>query len=271
MASIENRGSVSTTSAVKGELSGPKTVTPGIIGIQGPTGPTGPQGIQGIQGEKGDKGDKGDLGAQGVRGEAGPTGATGNGIASITKTGTSGLVDTYAITYTNGETATFTITNGADGAVTNIDDTLTQQGKPADAKKTGDEIADLKADFTQMENSMVTGEDIRKETPVEFYHGAIHGSNYGSHSESANTAYSTYKLYVGDTYEFDATTYKVALVGYATDGTYISVSAFLTESPFTITSSTLVFGIAGVTFACAQFRRIDGANVSDSDLTDIEF
>ena len=48
----------------------------------------------------------------------GANGATGVGIASITKTGTSGLVDTYTITYTNGDTATFTVTNGADGQPT---------------------------------------------------------------------------------------------------------------------------------------------------------
>lgn len=42
-------------------------------------------------------------------------GSAGNGIASITKTGTSGLVDTYTITYTDTTTTTFTITNGEDG------------------------------------------------------------------------------------------------------------------------------------------------------------
>lgn len=51
-------------------------------------------------------------------GPTGPTGATGNGIASITKTGTSGLVDTYTITYTDGTTSTFEVTNGQDGEVT---------------------------------------------------------------------------------------------------------------------------------------------------------
>ena len=50
------------------------------------------------------------------KGDTGATGATGNGIASITKTGTSGLVDTYTITFTNGNTSTFTVTNGADGS-----------------------------------------------------------------------------------------------------------------------------------------------------------
>lgn len=47
------------------------------------------------------------------QGAKGDTGATGNGIASITKTGTSGLVDTYTITFTNGTTTTFTVTNGS--------------------------------------------------------------------------------------------------------------------------------------------------------------
>lgn len=39
----------------------------------------------------------------------------GVGIASIEKTGTSGLVDTYTITMTDGEPYTFTVTNGRDG------------------------------------------------------------------------------------------------------------------------------------------------------------
>ena len=59
----------------------------------------------------------GQLGGQivGLRGLKGDTGATGNGIASVSKTGSSGLVDTYTITYTDGTTATFTLTNGKDG------------------------------------------------------------------------------------------------------------------------------------------------------------
>lgn len=48
----------------------------------------------------------------------GATGATGNGIYSIVKTGTSGLVDTYTITFTDGTTTTFDVTNGRDGTGT---------------------------------------------------------------------------------------------------------------------------------------------------------
>ena len=43
----------------------------------------------------------------------GLTGDTGNGIASVLKTSTSGLVDTYTVTFTNGNTTTFNVTNGS--------------------------------------------------------------------------------------------------------------------------------------------------------------
>lgn len=43
-------------------------------------------------------------------------GATGRGIESIEKTDSQGLVDVYTITYTDGTTSTFLVTNGADGA-----------------------------------------------------------------------------------------------------------------------------------------------------------
>lgn len=41
-------------------------------------------------------------------------GEAGNNILSITKTGTSGTVDTYTITLTDGSTTTFEVTNGSD-------------------------------------------------------------------------------------------------------------------------------------------------------------
>ena len=43
-------------------------------------------------------------------------GSDGRSIVSISKTGTSGLVDTYTITYDSGSPDTFTVTNGANGA-----------------------------------------------------------------------------------------------------------------------------------------------------------
>lgn len=43
----------------------------------------------------------------------GERGYTGNSIASVTMTGQSGLVDTYTVTFTDGNTSTFTVTNGS--------------------------------------------------------------------------------------------------------------------------------------------------------------
>lgn len=43
------------------------------------------------------------------------SGADGRGIESVVKTATAGRVDTYTITYTDGTTSTFDVTNGRDG------------------------------------------------------------------------------------------------------------------------------------------------------------
>lgn len=86
--------------------------------------------------EKGGKGDKGD------KGDTGDTGATGNGIVSVEKTGTSGNVDTYTITYTDGSTTTFTVTNGA---VTSVDG------------KTGDVTLSNKADIDGSYEDLTAG------------------------------------------------------------------------------------------------------------------
>ena len=54
-------------------------------------------------------------GPQGIQGETGPQGATGNGVASIVKTATLGLVDTYTVTFTDATTTIFDAANGVDG------------------------------------------------------------------------------------------------------------------------------------------------------------
>lgn len=53
-----------------------------------------------------------------LRGFMAPHGTPGRGIVSVAKTGTAGLVDTYTITYTDGSTSTFSVTNGANGEIT---------------------------------------------------------------------------------------------------------------------------------------------------------
>lgn len=90
----------------------------GEPGATGPVGPEGPQGAQGLPGPQGPKGDPGETGPQGPQGEkgekcdtgeAGPAGADGK--------------------------------DGAPGKDAAVDATLSQSGKAADAKVTGDELA----------------------------------------------------------------------------------------------------------------------------------
>lgn len=68
----------------------------------------------------------------------GADGNNGVGIQSITKTGTSGLVDTYTILFTNGKSTTFTVTNGEKG-----DPGIGIQGDP------GNGISDIEKTSTQ--------------------------------------------------------------------------------------------------------------------------
>ena len=50
---------------------------------------------------------------RGATGSKGDKGADGRSITNVTKTGTSGLVDTYKITFSDNTSSTFTVTNGA--------------------------------------------------------------------------------------------------------------------------------------------------------------
>lgn len=80
-----------------------------------------------------------------VVGSDGAKGDDGNGISSVTKTGTSGLVDTYTITFTNANTTTFTVTNGSDATVnivTSWGSTLSNSSVPSE-KLVKDTIDDL--------------------------------------------------------------------------------------------------------------------------------
>ena len=72
-------------------------------------------GTDGSNGQDGKDGVDGAPGKDGTNGVNGKDGKDGNGISSIEKT-TEGSVDTYTVTYTNGDTYIFTVTNGQDGA-----------------------------------------------------------------------------------------------------------------------------------------------------------
>ena len=126
----------------------------GIQGETGPQGPQGDKGDAGETGPQGDKGTDGssvltgngipssslgnsgdsyiDLNTwnyyvksnntwslkgniKGATGDTGENGKNGVSVVSIAYTSSNGLVDTYTITYSDGKTTTFTVTNGYDG------------------------------------------------------------------------------------------------------------------------------------------------------------
>lgn len=89
------------------------------------------------------------IGPQGETGATGATGATGNGIASITKTGTAGLVDTYTITYTNGTTSTFTVTNGQDGNSNEFIGTMDEWDALSPAQKKAYDTYQITDDYSE--------------------------------------------------------------------------------------------------------------------------
>ena len=97
-----------------------------VQGEKGEKGEKGDKGDPGAQGEKGEKGDKGDPGAQGEKGEQG---VAGSGVRSVEKTGSNGLTDIYTITFEDGKTATFAVTNGEKGEVGEKGDTGAQGEK----------------------------------------------------------------------------------------------------------------------------------------------
>lgn len=119
-----------------------------------------------------------------VVGDKGETGDTGNGIASITKTGTSGLVDTYTITFTNGNTTTFTVTNGSDATV---DIVPAWNSTTSDAKVPSEKLAKTSLDGKV---DKVTGKGLSTNDFTNSYKSTIDGlstvATSGSYSDLSN-------------------------------------------------------------------------------------
>ena len=105
---------------------------------------------------------KGDTGATGPTGQTGPT---GNGIASITKTATVGLVDTYTITYTNGTTTTFDVTNGEDGDVSPTEfNALKVRVQDLEENQIIDEVEGTSINITNAHNTRTYDFELTKES-----------------------------------------------------------------------------------------------------------
>ena len=128
-------------------------------------------------------------GENGRDGTDGQDGTDGVGIVSITKTSTSGLVDTYTILLTNGTTTTFTVTNGSDA--TQVQSDWSQSDSSAvDFIKNKPTIPIIPATATQSEINAGSSATQRTFTPQLLHDNAyIVELSYTSGSLKANKFY----------------------------------------------------------------------------------
>lgn len=124
-------------------------------------------------------------------------GRDGVGISKIEKTATQGLVDTYTISYTNGTTTTFTVTNGQNGA-DGTPGTNGQDGSPGEDgfSPTITENVDnndtlYKLDITTKEGKIITpnlrGENGNDGIPATISIGNVTTGNSGTNASVTNT------------------------------------------------------------------------------------
>ena len=213
------------------------TVTNGAQGERGPAGPQGPEGPAGATGngiasitlysESGlqktyritftngqhfdfvvTDGKDGVDGKDGKDGQDGAQGPAGNGIASITKTGSTGLVDHYRITFTDGTHFDYDVTNGegsGGGTWGSITGTLSDQ---TDLQNALDNKADVIfssasgsiASFSDGAPYPVTALTVGVE-PVQDLHGQDAPWPAGGGKNLLNPSISAYTL-IGGNYRF---------------------------------------------------------------------
>lgn len=164
-----------------------------------------------MRGQKGDKGDKGDDGV---------------GITSIKKTSTAGLVDTYTITLSNGDTTTFDVTNGKDGVDLGL------------ATIINDLDTGGATDVLSAEMGKVLGERTRIRQTIQATSLCTFGAfyNYQTGALTSNTNYKYTLIPLAHILRLDVTgCYQTAVHYFASDGTtYLghTTSAVLTPANF---------------------------------------
>jgi len=124
-------------------------------------------------------------------------GADGNGIVSVVKTATAGLVDTYTITFSDGSTTTFQVRNGEDGSSQTIDSSLSTTSVNAVQNKviTGalngkassshsHSIGDVSSLQSSLDGKSDTGHTHTKSNITDFAH--THDDRYYTETETDN-------------------------------------------------------------------------------------
>lgn len=184
----------------------------------------------------------------------GNIGATGNGIYTITKTDTIGLVDTYTISYTDGTSTTFTVTNGQAG-------TPGTDGDPGESFMIMGVISNtslLPDPSITPRNYAYVYNDGDSTTPDKLYYitGSI-GNEIWSYSSFA-AAGTTVTVNSSPVYTFNADTKQDTLVS-GTNIKTINNESLLGSGDITIASGATVVDLGTITFSS------DSVNISGNE------
>lgn len=193
---------------------GPK----GDKGDQGEAGPAGANGQDGRDGVDGQDGAPGIDGKDGKDGVNGQDGADGVGIVSIEKTQTVGLVDIYTITFTNGETSNFNVTNGASGASTAEDVEYDNSNTHLESTNVQDAINEI----ANSSSSNANVKAIYEESPSAAAHSVGDYIYYNSHLYRVIVA-----IAIGDTLVVDT---NIKLASEIEEGTEVFIENLPGES-----------------------------------------
>lgn len=151
-------------------------------------------------------------------------GIDGNGIASIEKTGTQGLVDIYTITYTNGEKTTFTVTNGAGGGMSALLLITSDAGSEVTVTTPSGRVITA----TQVSGSSTQWQAETTEYGVHTIDAVLNGSD-AQVTQNVDTC----KIYLIDDSHFSASITVKYPDGYTCRCQGSQESAYATESPYT--------------------------------------
>lgn len=188
------------------------------------------------------------------KGNVGPTGLTGNGISTVEKTSTSGLVDTYTITYTNGNTTTFDVSNG--NGIDRIEKTATVGNKDTYTIY----FTNGSTTTYEVSNGEVTREELEEEverlsmiynafpsTTGKVEEGSINGTaevpfkEIGLKGNTSQESTTGKNLFSGDYSQFDSTGGTGSTYGYfkLEEGTQYTLT-MIAKNDFTPTGTTFI-------------------------------
>lgn len=190
----------------------------------------------------------------------------GNGISSITKTGTSGNVDTYTITYSDSTTTTFTVTNGKSAYQYAVDG-----GYTGTEAQFNTDLANFTTYANQAKNSALdseayaigkrNGSDVTSSDPAYHNNSKYYSSEASGSATAAATSKSDSEAYaIGKRNGSDVP---------STDPTYQNNAKYYAEQAAQAQASKhIIQNAAGTTFPARSKLQFINSTIADDSTND---